>query len=84
MEKEITAGSNARTSKRTVEEGFSPDAHDALVREPFVAAWWSMHSSDSYWFATSESPTNATVFPRHALSSFLPSNLQSNGSKVMS
>ena len=76
MEKEITAGSNARTSKRTVMEEFSPDAHDALVRAPGAAAW-SMHSSDSYWFATSESPTNAAVFPRHALSSFRPSNLRS-------
>jgi hypothetical protein len=57
-------------------EGLSPDAHDALVRAPGAAAAWSMHSSDSYWFTTSESPTNATVFPRHMLRSFSPSNLE--------
>jgi hypothetical protein len=67
---------NVRTSKRTVVDGFSPDddAHDWLVRAPGAAAC-SIHSSDSYWFTTKESPTNMTFFPRHRFRSFTPSNL---------
>jgi len=64
------------TSKRTVEEGsIFPDAGDRLVRTPGPAAAWSMHSSDSYWFSASESPTNITVLPLHIFSSAAPSNL---------
>ncbi|KAB8080511.1 hypothetical protein EE612_001062 [Oryza sativa] len=66
------------TSKRAVVRGSTfPDAGVTVVRALGAAAC-SMHSSDSYWFSASESPTNITFFPLHILSNATPSNLHPN------
>jgi hypothetical protein len=60
----------------TVVEGLIfPDLGDTVVVASGAAAW-IMHSSDSYWFSASESPTNITFFPDHIRSSANPSNLR--------